>query len=93
MAYRSCPQKPRLNSQNPVINASQNALRLMKQTLEGRYDCLIPQETIKPDGTINRKGVSVKDKGLVQPRNKLFFKRTMVLVKNISLMKKICTAT
>lgn len=71
MAYRSCPQKPRLNSQNPVINASKNALRLMKQTLEARYDCLIPRETNKPGGTI-RKGVSMKNKGLVQPRNANF---------------------
>lgn len=64
MAYRYCPRNPTLNSQNPVINASKNALRLMKQKLKEMYDCLKPQETIKPDGTINWKGVP-----LVQPRN------------------------
>lgn len=53
MAYRYCPWNPSLNSQNHIINASKNALRLMKQKLKGMCDCLKPWETIKPDGTIN----------------------------------------
>lgn len=69
MAYRYCPQNPSLNSQNPIISASKNAVRLMKQKLKGMYDCLKSQETIKPDGTIDWKGVAMKNKGLVQPRN------------------------
>ena len=69
MAYRYCPWNPSLDSQNPIINASRNPLRLMKQKLKGMYDCVKPRETIKPDGTINCKGVPMKNKGLVQPRN------------------------
>lgn len=35
----------------------------MKQNLKGVDDCLIPQEKIKPEGTISRKGIHMKNKG------------------------------
>lgn len=35
----------------------------MKQNLKGMNDCLIPQEKIKSEGTVSRKGIHVKNKG------------------------------